>query len=63
MTVQFSVSMRIWEKDEMVMRIIPGISSRKNRCYTIETRDRGLLLLGMMITVATTGAIDHSEER
>lgn len=60
---EFSVSMRIWEKDEMVMRVTPGISSRKNRCYTIEARDRGLLLLGMMIAVATTGAIDHSEER
>lgn len=55
--------MCIWDKDELVVRITRRVSERENYCYEIETRNEDVLLLAMMIAIATSGVLDHSEVR
>lgn len=57
------VPMRIWDKNDLVMRITRRVSEHEYCCYEIETRSEGDYLLAMLITVATSCVLDHSEER
>lgn len=55
--------MCIRDKKELAARIVRRVSERGYYCYEIETRDEGDLFLIMLIAVATSGVLDHSEER
>lgn len=57
------VPMRIWDKNDLVMRITRRVSEHEYCCYEIETRSEDDCPLAMLITVATSCVLDHSEER
>lgn len=57
------VPTRIWDKNDLVMRITRRVSEHEYCCYEIESRSEGDYLLAMLITVATSCVLDHSEER